>query len=510
MSSLIDEKWLESLPKNVTDNLAKQNAEVIKVICERIKYFGDLRPTEINRLTNSVAFAGADIKTINRIIQRYTSLNKTEIKKIFEEAAKENDDFAKQYYEYRGLSPQTHDNNEYLHDLYSAISQSTVKRFENLSDTYGFKFSGQKPMTLHRAYSQIIDKAIYEVQTGITDYNTALRQSVKKLADSGIRTVDWESGISRRVDTAVKMDILDGVRRLSQEMLIYNGERFGADGMELSAHAISAPDHVLVQGHQFPNEEFNKMQEGKPCTDINGREYDGFERPIGEWNCKHFAFPIIIGVSEPNYSEEQLEDLRKNSREKYGLTQEMRKREAEIRRLKDRRMAFSASGNELDAKRTQRELNAALKEYEKYCKNNGLTPKYNRTDVNGYKKVSVGGLKNLENRDTLIKKIAKGEISLVINPEMQNRHMLGAKEYADGRSYFTVSTQKIQDIINTKYATGQVTVFKNGQIKETVFLDEIIGVDKDLDGKEHMANGLKIHYSKARTHAVPHSRRDIR
>ena len=33
---------------------------------------------------------------------------------------------------------------------------------------------------------------------------------------------------------------------------------------ELSAHAISAPDHMYVQGHQFLNEEFNKMQEGNP------------------------------------------------------------------------------------------------------------------------------------------------------------------------------------------------------------------------------------------------------
>jgi phage-related protein len=39
----------------------------------------------------------------------------------------------------------------------------------------------------------------------------------------------------------------------------YNGEQFGSDGIELSAHAISAPDHVNVQGRQFSNAEFNKM-----------------------------------------------------------------------------------------------------------------------------------------------------------------------------------------------------------------------------------------------------------
>lgn len=57
MNNLLDEKWLEALPDKVTDNLMKQNAEVITVICERIKYFGNLRPTEITMLTNSLAFA---------------------------------------------------------------------------------------------------------------------------------------------------------------------------------------------------------------------------------------------------------------------------------------------------------------------------------------------------------------------------------------------------------------------------------------------------------------------
>ena len=226
-------------------------------------------------------------------------------------------------------------------------------------------------------------------KTIITDYKTSLRQTVKQLADSGIRTVNRESGVSRRADTAARMNILDGVRRLNQEMLLYNGEQFGSDGIELSAHAISAPDHVNVQGRQFSNTEFNKMQDGENCTDINGNTYDGFDRPIGEWNCKHFAFPIVIGISQPVHTDEELSRLKQNSAEKYDAAQEMRRRETEIRKLKDRRMAFSASGNELDAKRTQRELNTALRDYSKFCKRNGLTPKFDRIEVNGYRRIST-------------------------------------------------------------------------------------------------------------------------
>lgn len=62
MNRLLDENWLESLPDTVAANMEKQNAEIIEVISRRIKYFGDLRPTEVKKLTNSIAFAGADLK----------------------------------------------------------------------------------------------------------------------------------------------------------------------------------------------------------------------------------------------------------------------------------------------------------------------------------------------------------------------------------------------------------------------------------------------------------------
>lgn len=388
MNNLLNENWIEALPDKVADNLIKQNAEVIEVICKRLKNIGDLRPTEIHKLANSLAFAGADLKTIYKIIGKYTELNKKEINIIFDKAAHENDAFAEQYYTFRGLAPKSTANDEYLKNLVRAIKETTLEKYENLSDTYAFKFAGRKPLTLRHVYTQAVDKAIYQVLSGSVDYNTAIRSTVRDLADSGLRTVDFESGVSRRVDSAARMNILDGVRELSQKMLLYNGESYGSDGVELSAHALSAPDHVNVQGRQFSNEEFSKMQNGEDCEDVNGNDYAGFDRPIGQWNCKHFEFPIVIGASEPAHSDSELEALKNNSLKKYSLTQEMRKRERNIRKLKDRRMAFSAAGNELDAKRTQRDLNAALKDYTKFCRDNGFEPKYGRTNVDGYKRIS--------------------------------------------------------------------------------------------------------------------------
>ncbi len=401
MNNLLSEKWIEDLPQKVADNLVKQNAEIIEIICKRLKSIGDLRPTEVHQLTNSLAFAGADLKLIRGIIAKYTKLNKQEINKIFDEAAHENDAFAEQYYIFRGLAPKSTSNDEYIKNLVRAIKETTLEKYENLSDTYAFKFAGKKPLTLRRVYTQAVDKAIYQVLSGTVDYNTAIRNTVKDLADSGLRTVDFESGVSRRIDSAARMNILDSVRELSQKMLLYNGENYGSDGVELSAHALSAPDHVYVQGRQFSNEEFSKMQNGEDCKDVKGNVYAGFDRPIGRWNCKHFEFPIVIGASEPAHSDSELAALKNNSLKKYSFTQEMRKRERNIRKLKDRRMAFSAAGNELDAKRTQRDLNAALKDYTKFCRDNGFEPKYSRIKVEGYKRIS--SVDNSVKNDVILK-----------------------------------------------------------------------------------------------------------
>ena len=117
-------------------------------------------------------------------------------------------------------------------------------------------------------------------------------------------------------------------------------------------------------------------------------------------------------------------------------------------------------------------------------------------------------MQNLENRDILRKKVENGEIPIEINPEKQNRHILGTKEYKAGRSYFTVSSSQLQDIVKQKYATGKVYITNDGkQIRENIFLASNIGVIVNNETGEHRTNGIKIHYSRTGVHVVPYRKR---
>ena len=70
-----------------------------------------------------------------------------------------------------------------------------------------------------------------------------MKKTMRDLTKNGLRTVDYASGYLRRLDSSVRMNIMDGVRRLNRELQIQFGEEFGADWLEVSHHENLAPDY---------------------------------------------------------------------------------------------------------------------------------------------------------------------------------------------------------------------------------------------------------------------------
>ena len=159
------------------------------------------------------------------------------------------------------------------------------------------------------------------------------------------------------------------------------GEEFGADGYEISAHFLCADDHLDIQGRQFSKKEYEKLNED-------------LERPIGELNCKHFAFAIILGVNLPAYTKKQLKEYKEYSQEKikyngkeytrYEASQVQRRLETEIRKQKDRQIMARASGNSDEISSSQQKISQLTREYNKFSKNADLKAYKDRLSVSGY------------------------------------------------------------------------------------------------------------------------------
>ena len=93
-------------------------------------------------------------------------------------------------------------------------------------------------------YRDAVDVAITSVQAGVTDYNSAIRRTMKTAAQDGLRVKYPNSGLTRRLDSAVRQNVLDGVRAVNNDVLRQLGNEYGADGVEISAHALCATDHL--------------------------------------------------------------------------------------------------------------------------------------------------------------------------------------------------------------------------------------------------------------------------
>ena len=160
-----------------------------------------------------------------------------------------------------------------------------------------------------------------------------------------------------------------------------------------------------MQGKQFSIEEYNKLNSGLKAKDYKGKIYtldhdnkNGY-RPISEMNCYHYIFSIVLGVSKPEYSDDELQQII-NDNEKgfefegknytnYEGTQMQRNLERAIREQKDIQiLAKTSENNELISK-SQENIRILTNKYKELSKISGLPTKAQRLKVSGYRRKKV-------------------------------------------------------------------------------------------------------------------------
>lgn len=377
---LTDEQITEALGL-IDERYQKVVQKYLQKVGQTINKIGKLNQSSINLLIQ-LRRMGVDVKTIERELQKATNLTKKDIKTLYQRAAEEANTDARFSYISQGVEP---DSVRWA-KLVESIWLQTAGTMENLSKT----------TVVADGYRELIDEAVQAVSMGVTDYNSAIRESVKKLGAAGLQ-VKYESGAKKRLDSAVRMNVLDGVRQVQQKAQELIGEEIGADGVQITAHPMSAPDHEPVQGRIFDKENFQLMQTGRPFQDVDGNEYKSFSRPITQWHCRHLVYYILLGISKPLYSPEELERWRlENARgvsiggkhyTRYEATQLMRKIELQIRRQKDTAILAKASGDDTLRRECQSNISQLTAQYKTVAEAAGLNTRFEKTRVEGFEPV---------------------------------------------------------------------------------------------------------------------------
>ena len=395
---MLNDQVIEQLTEEIVRRIERVNTFTLKKIGEVLAEIGDMPPARAYELAMILKYGG-DYDKIVKELAKMTNLNEKEILDIFEKVAKKNLAFAQQFYEYRGMKYIPYEKNIALQEQVRAIAKITQDTYRNMSNSLGFvrTKNGKKVFTpLAQAYQEAIDDGVTALIQGKDSFNSVLNKTVRELSGSGIKTIEWDTGYHRRLDSSVRMNLRGALRDFSMTLQQQYGEEFGADGVEISVHENPAPDHAEVQGHQFSNEEFDKFQNNQDSHDYNGRlytaEYHGHDRrSIGQLNCYHYIFNIVLGISKPQYTEKKLKEINDKNNKGFMLDgkhytnyeglQMQRKLETAIRRQKDRQIMAKASNDEETEQLATQKLTYLTNKYFELSQKSGLPTKVNRLNM---------------------------------------------------------------------------------------------------------------------------------
>lgn len=409
---MLNEELQEKLLSVFDKRFENYNTKVLEELGNVIKQFKDLTPSQAYKLGQQLKY-NTTIKDLLDELSKISGLSVKDLKAILEKVAKENISFADVYYKSRGLETPIYSENKSLQRLVSSVYKVSGAEFKNIAKSTGFRLLGDngEPLLLDidKTYKEVIDRCVVAISQGKETYQQSMRSTLKQLSSSGVRKIEYDSGYSRRLDSSVRMNILDSIRQVSNESQKLFGEEFDSDGIEISVHQNPAPDHQMVQGRQFSNEEFEKFQNDKRAVDYTGMifepEFEGHDRrSISEYNCYHYIFSIILGVSKPQYSNKQLQEIIDNKNKTFDFdgktynmyegTQLQRRIESAIRQEKDTQILARASEDNELLLQSQTRITQLTTKYKQLCSVSGLLNKLSTgASVSGYRRTSVAKMK---------------------------------------------------------------------------------------------------------------------
>ena len=397
----------EQLVQLLIDRINALNEDILEIIGNRIKEIGEMTPTQVHQI-NQMLMYNTDIKEIIKKLAEASGMNVNDIYSLFEYSAKTNQDFARQFYRARGISYIPYAQNKVLKEQVRAIAEITAREYANISRTSAIGYTIKDLdgnitfKDISSTYKDIIDKAILNVGQGKTTYQQEMRKAIKQIGQSGLKTIDYESGRSVRLDSAIRQNTLEGLRTLTNQIQEQFGEEFGADGVEVSHHINSAPDHIdTVDGKQF-SLNGDKVVNGKLYKDFNTVN-NSLDRQVSTLNCRHYIFSIVLGVNKPQYTDKQLEEDKKKNKQgfdfegkhysNYEGEQLQRLIEREIRKQKDIQILAKASGDKELTQQVQAKITQLTTKYRQVVKVSGLPNQLKtRASVVGYKRINVANM----------------------------------------------------------------------------------------------------------------------
>ena len=292
---------IEALPSAMEQLYRSLQLNIMSDLTERLKVNGEEITSAADWQINRLYELGVSKNEIDSLIQSTLNVSDDEIDRIYDEVVKSGYARNEELYTSKGKEYIPYAENKQLQQLVKAVKNQTKSEYRNITGSLGFAVRNSDNTLsftpLADFYQRTLDNGLMQIASGAFDYNTVLKRVVKTMTDSGLRTVDYASGWSNRVDVAARRALMTGFNQVVAKVNEDNAEQLGTEYFEVSYHRGARPTHQVWQGRVYSKKELETVCGLGTVTGLCGA------------NCYHSYSPFIKGIDTPTYSEEELDRM---------------------------------------------------------------------------------------------------------------------------------------------------------------------------------------------------------
>lgn len=230
------------------------------------------------------------------------------------------------------------------------------------------------------AYRNIINKAYVETASGIYTYSESIRNALKEFAVQGIKTVNYENGLSISIESAIRRDVVTRVNKLVGDKEIQVAKELGTNLMYVDQHLGARVRTKYMKNDYEAHAEWQGkkyMIEGSSKEYPNLYEKTGYGEMLGlkGINCYHHMQPTWEWEKIPN----RIDEI--ENKEKYELLQKQRSYERKMRALKRERLIAKETADKENVTKINKKIKSTSEDFNKWLEDNNLTRDFNREYV---------------------------------------------------------------------------------------------------------------------------------
>ena len=349
---MLTERDFYLIERQATKLYAELEYEIIEEIAKRIASVGYANVVVYNNV-KILEELGILYEDIIEMVAEYNEMSASQIREIFETAGIRSIRRDDMIYKLAGKEPL---NLSYsMKQVLGATAENTSQKLARLTRT-----TAQHSEQL---FLDAMNKTYMQVATGVKSYDQAINDAVKEISPKAAQVI-YPTGVTRSIESAVRMNVLTSVNQMSGKLQIMRADEMEWDLMEISAHFDARPSHAEWQGEIVSlsgNPKYLSLE------DIGYGTVDGFQGI----NCRHNWRPYYEGSSK-TWDDEELEEFKNKqvtyngkTMSGYDATQKQRYMERSIRQDKKElagiRGQLSVNSND-ELKNEYRAINNRLKQ----------------------------------------------------------------------------------------------------------------------------------------------------